>query len=239
MRQLICLFFLSFVIFLPANAAPVVRFVQEATVTYTQLGAVRIRAIERLNTPMRLEFYSLKTKKILANIQPSDDPMVSPISECIRFKIINDKRFAAPLIYLVTVSMGGSDGTFWGQLIGWRDNKFQVLNDAKFETAVQGGFFVGDLGKEYGFGVASWEFIWCVESKQEEPNCNESHYRDHRYKITLYPLNVKTLKFKKVIVLETKKKYGGHGETALKEFGLNFTDLRKDNSRLREMADYQ
>ncbi len=236
MRQLVILFFLSLTFSLTSTATSPKRIAQEATVNYPQLGAIRIRAIEQLNTPMRLEFYSLKTKKNLATIKPSDDSMASPVSECIRFQIINDKRFAAPLIYLVTVSMGGSDGTFWGQLIGWRDNKFQVLNEEKFETAIQGGFYVGELGEQHGFGVAVWQFLWCPE-EDSEPNCREAHYDNHRYELRLYPLDVNKLIFQTGVVMRTKNKHDGHGEKALTEFGFSLRDLRKDNPRLRKMME--
>lgn len=168
-----------------------------------------------------------------------DSPFVSSISECLRFQVIPGDTSTPPLIFAVTASIGGSDGTFFGHLIGYRTDKFQVLNEKAFEAPIQGGFYVGKLEEKYGFGVAVWRFIWCNdEDEPEETKCGEAHYDNHRYRVTLNPLDISSLSFKSGIKFKSQNKYPGHGENALKEFGLNFADLRKRMNKIRKFAEY-
>lgn len=217
------------------------RITQQATATFPSLGMVRIRALETPQEPLKLEFYSLRQKTVLTTLE-MENSMLSekpgPASEFLRFQVTSLPSLSQPLIFAVMVSPGGSDATFFAYVIGWKEGRFQVLSDDSIETQVQGGLFLGNLGKEYGYGVASWTFLWCAEKETTEPDCRETHYDKHRYEINLYPLDTQSLTFKPAITLRTKRKYAGHGEGALKEFGFTFQDVRRRMNKVRQYADY-
>ncbi|MBS1811894.1 MAG: hypothetical protein JST84_27280 [Acidobacteria bacterium] len=225
-----------------AFSQPKSKIAQQATATFPELGLVRIRVIETPTQPIKLEFYSLRDKKTISSIEMENSTLPDepgPASSFLRFKVMTVPGQSQPLIFVVEVSPGGSDGTFFAHIIGWKEGKFQILNEESIETAVQGGLYFGNLGKKYGYGVASWTFIWCSEVEPPEPNCREAHYDKYRYEIKLYPLDVKTMTFKEPVTFKTKRKYAGHGEAALKEFGFTFQDLRRSMGKVREYADYQ
>ena len=215
------------------------KIAQQATATYPDLGTVRIRVIETPKEVSKLEFYSLRDKQVITslgieNSELPDEP--GPASSFVRFRLATLPGLAALLIFAVHVSPGGSDSTFFAHVIGWKDGKFQVLHEDSIETQTQGGVFIGYLGKKYGYGVATWTFIWCQEEDPPVPSCREAHYDKHRYEINLYPLDTKTLAFKPVVTMQTKRKYAGHGAGALKEFGFHFQDLRQQMPKVREYA---
>lgn len=217
------------------------KITQQATVTFPSLGMVRIRALEIPQEPLKLEFYSLRQKTVLTTLE-IENTMLSekpgPASEFLRFQVTPIPGLSQPLIFAVMVSPGGSDATFFAHVIGWKEGRFQVLSDNSIETQVQGGLFLGYLSRVYGYGVASWTFLWCAEKETTEPNCREAHYDKHRYEINLYSLDTQTLTFNLAATLRTTRKYAGHGEGALKEFGFVFQDVRRRMNKVRQYADY-
>jgi hypothetical protein len=125
-----------------------------------------------------------------------------------------------PLILVVAVTPGVSGHGFTATLIGEVGGRLKVLTEGPLGAGNQSGIYVGDLGAGRGVGLALWSPIW-------DTGC-EGHYSAHRIEVELYPFDSRRGRFRKGRVLTSKGKYGGHGEGALEELRLSYTDLFQD-----------
>ena len=215
-----------------SDTAPAVRprVTQKLVTSFPGLGMVWVRAVENYGERMRIEVLSVETDALLYSFEdPTDErPGAGSISNpFLRFRILRIEGLPQPLIFAVTVTPGGSGHGFYAMLIGEVGGRLKVLTEEPLGTSNQGGIYVGDLGAGRGFGAAVWETTWDYDS--------ECHYCPHRYEVALYPFDSRRKRFVKGRVLKSQRQYGGHGDGALGELRLRYTDLLQD---MPDVSDY-
>jgi hypothetical protein len=207
------------------------RVKQTLVTTFPTLGTVRVRAVENFGEQMRIEVLDVgtDTDKVLASFPApvegppdADAKLANPFQ---RFRILRPAGLPGPLIFAVATSPGGSGHGFGAMLIGEVGGHVRVLTEKPLWTDNQGGVYVGDLGGGRGVGAAVW---WPADD-------GACHYCPQTFEVALYPFDSRRKRFVKGCVLRSKGMYGGHGEGALKELGLNYTDLLQD---MPDVSDY-
>ncbi|MBO0726949.1 MAG: hypothetical protein J2P52_15200 [Blastocatellia bacterium] len=201
------------------------KIVQQTTIRFPEIGLVRVSALEPLNELPQIVFTGLKNHKEISTIHlgTSDPDFFKPHLEdkytkpFLRFKVLSVKGLPHPLILAVAVAPGGSDTLFESSIIGAVNGEIRVLTQEPLTNNVQGGVYVGYLGRKWGTGAAVWNFLWE----------DGAHYEPHRYEVELYPFNVKTMSFQKGKVLASRRKYADRGAGALSELRLPYGDLLK------------
>lgn len=156
------------------------------------------------------------------------EPGPTLINPLVRFMLIRgEAALPDPLILAVAVRPGGSDHGFELTLIGEMGGALRVLTPRPAShVSIQGGYFVGDLGRGRGYGYASWSFIWE----------DGAHYDRHRYEVRLYPFDERRGGFRRTVTMQSKGKYKT-GEDALEELGLpRYLNLL---DRFPAIADYR
>jgi hypothetical protein len=76
----------------------------------------------------------------------------------IRFKVLHISGLPDPLVMVVAAGPGGSDSSWEITLIGLVSGKIKRLWKQTKGLSNAGGFFVGDLGKGRGIGIAQWQW---------------------------------------------------------------------------------
>ena len=169
-----------------ANATPNV--VQSLVVNFPSNGRVIVQAREEVGEFPQMLFISEKTGKILLRssiedkdkwLIPEKDNLLSQPN--LRFRVVRSSGFRSPIIMSVGVDYGGSDNHFYLTIFGEVDGKISRLNQKPMFANIQGGYYLGYLNKKFGYGLATWNFIW-------GKGINESHYSEHKYNIEIYPL---------------------------------------------------
>lgn len=200
------------------------RITQELWVDFPKAGLLHFRAVENYDERMRIEVLNEETDALLYTFHAPTD--AQPDAEqkfgtaFLRFRVIRNVGLPQPLVLVVAVRPGATGHGFYVSLIGEVGGRLKVLTREPLSTNNQGGIHVGDLGGGRGAGVAVWAPIW-------DPDC-EAHYGAHRFEVEQYPLDVRRGKLVKGRTLRSKKKYGSHGEGALGELRLDYTDLLQD-----------
>jgi hypothetical protein len=208
-----------------AQAATDSKIVQQAVIRFPEIGLVRVSALEPLNALPQLVFTGIKDHKAISTIDlgTSEPDVFKPHPEdkytrpFLRFKVLSVRGIPTPLILAVAVAPGGSDTIFESSIVGNVNGEIRVLTPEPLTNNVQGGVYVGYLGKRWGTGAAVWNFLWE----------DGAHYEQHRYEVKLYPFDVKTVGFQKGKVLTSRRKYTGRGAGALAELRLPYRDLLK------------
>ncbi len=116
---------------------------------------------------------------------------------------------------------GGSDCEYVPALIGPVNGRLKSLLQQEPVVNSQGGFFVGDLGANRGFGLAAWTFIWE----------DGAHYGKHRYRVRLYRIDPAVGTSSLAFDSNTRRKYA-QGTDALKEFGFGYENMLSNSSLL-------
>lgn len=200
------------------------RVTQQLWVDFPKAGLLHVRAVENYGEPMRVEVLDVEKDALLYSFPaPTEEPPDADAkygNPFLRFRVLRVEGLPQPLIFVVAVMPGVSGHGFSAMLIGEVGGRLKVLTPETLDTNNQGGIHVGDLGGGRGAGVAVWWPVW-------DTGC-EGHYSAHRFEVSYHPLDSRTKRFRKGKTLRSKRKYGGHGEGALKELGLGFTDLLQD-----------
>jgi hypothetical protein len=204
------------------------RVVQTRRVNFNGVGEVDVNAVEQFDGPLRLEFVRPHTRELVAsvpfgvegsdvsNYHSEDGEGNNPF---VRFEVVwLAGAQGGPVIFAAAVTPGASDCGFEALVVGVRDGRIEVLRDEPLFTQIQGGIYVGDLGRGRGPGAAVWHFLW-------EDGC---HYCAHRYEVRLLLFDAKTQTFEEGPVFRSKGKYEDQGEGALAELGLRYKDLLKE-----------
>jgi hypothetical protein len=199
--------------------------VQSRRVNFNVVGEVEVRAVEQFGEPLRLEFVRPDTGELVASVPFGTDGSAlaycpregdEGINPLLRFEVVWIEG-AGPLVFAVAVTPGGSDDGFEGLIVGEREGRIEALHDESLFTNIQGGMYVGDLGRGRGAGAAVWCFLW-------EDGC---HYAPHRYEVRMLTFDPKTRRFEDGPVFRSKGKYDDQGEGALAELGLRYRDMLK------------
>jgi hypothetical protein len=199
------------------------RVTQQLWVNFPKAGRVHVRAIEDFGEQMRIEVLDVETEALLysfpapAEERPEAGYIANPF---LRFAVVRRGGLPRPLILAVAVTPGVSGHGFSASLIGEVGGRLKILTPAPLATDNQGGVHVGDLGGGRGAGVAVWTPIW-------DTGC-EGHYSAHRFEVEHYPFDTRRGRFIRGRTVRSVGKYGRHGEGALEELGLRYTDLLQD-----------
>jgi hypothetical protein len=206
------------------------RVTQQLWIDFPKAGLVHVRAVENFGEQMRIEILDVATDALLHSFPaPTDeqpDAEMKVGNPFLRFRILRTAGLPGPLIFVVAVTPGGSGHGFYASLIGEVGGRLKVLTRESPATDNQGGIHIGDLGGGRGVGLAVWAPI-C------DFNC-EGHYSPHRFEVEYYPFDARRGSFIKGRTVRSKGKYGGHGEGALKELRLSYTDLLQDMPDISE-----
>jgi hypothetical protein len=99
-------------------------------------------------------------KKVLQQIEMghSTAPYVDSFKDGagIGFKVFHISGLPSPLLMVATAGSGGSDHPWEVALIGVVSGKIKVLWKQTERLLIEGGIFVGDLGKDRGLGITQW-----------------------------------------------------------------------------------
>ena len=133
---------------------------QSAFVEFPELGVLEIgvRAVDKHLPKLMIRDAA---KKVLFQVEMGHsydpDPGNFLYSAAIEFKVYHIPGLPDPLLMVLALGPGGSDNRWEMMLIGVVSGKIQRLWRTKpFSNA--GGFFVGDLGKGRGVGIAEWDW---------------------------------------------------------------------------------
>ena len=229
---------LLIVIFLCASfSAAQEKPVQSQTVIFPRIGRVEITTWEKDKDVPRIVFRKATTKGLLREIKYSEvndgdewwkiDKSRVNSNPSIHFRILRFQQMSSPVVFVTGVFMGGSDGTLQTYLVADVEGRLRVINTSRFVNAYQGGTFVGNLGRNFGFGAVVWNFVW---------QDGYAHYADHPYDIEIYSFNKKTNEFYLTRKLQTKRLYyyGTNPTGPLREFGISGRDLLETLSGLKD-----
>lgn len=167
--------------------SPQPRVVQTSTVNFPKLGKVIVEAREQISEFPKMVFIS-KFGRVLSQssiedsrgwLKPDFNGGMQPE---LRYRVLYSSDFDSPVIMSVAIYHGGSDSAYYLTVFAEVDGKIVRLNRKPVFANIQGGFYIGHLNKELGFGLAAWTFIW-------GDGIEEGHYSDHRYEIDLYNFN--------------------------------------------------
>ena len=202
------------------------RSTQAETVSFRRAGRVNVRVTEAPFALPRLEFVSEATKRPvkIVNLGTSDpesyrataDWGKSAMEAFARFMPLEAEGFPSPLVLAVAVRPGGSDNGFESTLVGETNGALRVLTPKPLVNYIQGGVFVGDLGRGRGPGAAVWSFVW---------GNDDGHYGAHQYDVRLYRYDRRRGVLRHASSLRSRRKHRS-GADALAELGLpRYTNL--------------
>jgi hypothetical protein len=196
------------------------RLTQAETIRFPRAGDVQVRVTEAPFALPRLEFVSEATTRSvkLVNLGTSDPRSYRPTEELgksliepfARFMPLGADGFPSPLVLAVAVRPGGSDHGFESTLVGETNGALRVLTPRPLVNSIQGGVFVGELGKGYGPGMAVWTFVW---------GDDEAHYDEHVYTVQLYRFDRRSGLLRRAASLRSRRKHRAAAD-ALAELGL-------------------
>lgn len=210
--------------------------VQSKTVRFPKSGKITVQAIEEDGRFPVMRFVSETSGKILleSEIVDSDKFLLHEKGSAdsfpnLRFRTDETSGLPSPMIMSVGIYHGGSDNGYYLTVFAEIDGKLRRLNEKPFTTAIQGGFYFGELNKKFGVGLAVWGFIW-------GQGIDESHYSYHRYAADIYQIQGSRLvqtKHKR-----TKKMYSpDQNAKCLREFGIKGQDQRLGIPVIRESVE--
>jgi hypothetical protein len=129
---------------------------QKESVTFPELGALQIRAQAIEGQLPRLVISDTREKPLFQLEMGHSDPDAYKVHSGIEFQVRHIPGFPDPLVMVAAAGAGGSAARLEMALIGAISGEFKVLwNKAAYSD---GGFFVGDLGRKRGVGIAQW--LW-------------------------------------------------------------------------------
>jgi hypothetical protein len=208
--------------------------VEAKEVDFPIAGKVLVRAVEDIGNVPKLIMTNPKTGEIVFEYENNDpeldlvlrirDDRMPYLQAFIRFLILTSDKDLSPLILAMIVRPGGSDSSFMSVVIGEVNGKIMLLTPETIDTSAQGGIFVGNLNRRFGFGIVVWNFIWD----------SGAHYSLHPYEIKLFSFS--DSKFEIKLNYITKHKYHGNGVEALREIGIFAHDLREEMEKVMEYA---
>ncbi len=207
-----------------ANATP--NIVQSLVVNFPNNGRVIVQAREEVGKFPQMLFISEKTGKVLLRSSIEDeDKWLIPVENSeltqpnLRFRVVRSSGFKSPMIMSVGIDHGGSDNHFYLTVFSEIGRKIRRLNQKPLFTNIQGGYYLGRLNNRFGYGLATWNFIW-------GDGINESHYTEHKYNIEIY--NLQGAKLTRTLRRASRKMYDSNeGFYSLRELDINASDQRR------------
>ena len=191
--------------------------VSEEFVKFPKNGNVKIEIIEKIDQPTVINVWKAKRKVKLASFTLKNKDRYIPfqfasaVNPVTKIRVLEKiEGLPVPLVQVLSIHPGGSDHSFWTNLIGEVNGRIKLLTPHKIENSIQGGVHIGDLGKGNGIGLALFNYIW---------DDNEAHYQEHRYRVDLYKYNKISGTFVKAKSFVSKNKYENEFG-ALKELGF-------------------
>jgi hypothetical protein len=190
---------------------------QAATVNFKN-NDVTALAVEEFGKPPLLHFVSndrkaVQTVKFDKNIVSFDE---FAFTNCfLKFKIFEIKDLPSPIIIAMAVQPTGTDEWADVKLISEKNGKITELTPEPIKVTIQDGFYLGNINKQYGTGLITWNFQW-----------DAAHYEPHKYEIKIYQWDNKKICFILKNKFISNNKYES-GCEALKENNLpcqNFRD---------------
>lgn len=227
-----CWYFL--VLMFSLNVTVSAKVAQSLVVTFPTSGRVIVHAKEEVGQFPVMLFTAEKSGKVLLEhpikdkdkwLIPEKDDLSPPN---LRFRLVQSKGFSGPMIMSVGVYHGGSDDAFFLTVFGEVGGEIKSLNDKPIFANIQGGYYLGFLNEKYGYGLATWNFIWGHA-------INESHYSAHKYEAELYVL--KDGKFSQILHRISRKMHSGNGSGSLREIGITVFDQRKGIPKIKDALD--
>jgi hypothetical protein len=223
-----------FILFLSIGLFASPNTVQSSVVVFPVNGRVIVQARNEVGKFPRMTFISEKTGKILHTSSIEDkNKWLIPLAEMmpevrpqLKFRVIRSTSFQSPMIMSVGVSHGGSDDAFYLTIFGEINGKICRLNNDPLFTLIQGGYYLGYLNKQFGYGLAVWRFIW-------GNGANEWHYSEHKYEIEIYQLQGQILK-QKLKKVSRKMYDADKGSLSLREIGIKGFNQRKGIPNIKE-----
>ena len=212
------------------------KIVQTSVVRFPVNGDVVVQAREEVGKFPLMVFISKKTGRILYrnSIEDKDNWLLWQKNDALshpdlRFGIINSSGFKTPMIMSVGIMHGGSDDAFFLTLFGEIKGNISRLNAKPMFANIQGGYYLGQLNKKYGYGLAVWNFVW-------GNGPDESHYSAHHYEIELYSLRGDRLV--RILHKVTKKIYHtDKNADSLHELGIYAKDQRKQIPYIKDFVE--
>ncbi|MFN7944012.1 MAG: hypothetical protein U0Z53_01450 [Blastocatellia bacterium] len=225
---------ITFLVLFPLAGTAAPKIVQSLTVDFPVNGRVFVQARESIGKYPEMLFVSANSGQVLLqkSIQDKDKWLIPSSNDSappnLRFRVIRSKGFASPLIMSVGAYYGGSDNAYFLTVFGEVDGKIKCLNQQPIFANIQGGYYLGFLNSQVGYGLACWNFIWGKD-------IDESHYSKHRYEIEIYQFH--DGKFQRTIRSVTKRKYQGNGAESLREVRIKAYDQRKGVPKIKDSLD--
>ena len=207
------------------------KVVQSEVVDFPLNGRVIVESIEEVGKFPQMVFRSEKTGKVLlrSSIEDEDEwliPEKDSIAKqpALRFRTINSEGFKSPIIMSVAIDHGGSDNHYYLTIFGELNGKLIRLNEEPLFANIQGGFYLGHLNENFGYGLVVWNFKW---------GGGEAHDSPHHYNIEIY--KIQNRKLKQVVKKVSKKKYDcDKGFNSLRELGIKAADQRKEILEIKD-----
>jgi len=194
-------------------------------------GRVVVQAREQIGKFPQMLFTSEQTHKtlLLSSIEDSDKFLIPAADDApefwpsLRFRVIQSPGFKSPIIMSVGLFTGGSDNAYFLTLFTEVGGKMVRLNQKPLFANVQGGYYVGYLNKQLGYGLVAWDFVW-----QDGP-----HYSAHKYSMNIY--RIQRARLKRILHTTSKKEYDSDkGADSLLELGIRVVDQRNEIPRIKE-----
>ena len=135
----------------------------------------------------------------------------------VRFRVQNVMGMPSPLIVAVGLRPGVSDCRYAATIVGAVNGQLRVLTPDQLWSNVEGGFYIGDLGRWGGYGLVRWNLVWG----------DEAHYQPHRYEVSIFRFDAAESRFKLVQKTTSRRKYRT-GEEWLTEMGLHCRNVLCD-----------
>lgn len=201
-------------------------------VNFPANGRVIVEAREEAGKFPQMLFTSERTHQqlLLSSIKDKDKWLIPQEDDSeaarpgLRFRVIDSRGFASPVIMSVGLFFGGSDNGFFLTTFAEVNGKIVRLNQKPFFTNVQGGYYLAYLNKRFSYGLAVWNFIW---------GPGEPHYTEHKYRIQIYQL--RRGKFTQTFQTISRKKYDSDkGANSLRELGISGNDQRSGIPRVKD-----
>jgi hypothetical protein len=131
--------------------------------------------------------------------------------------------FPDPLLVGVAASPHGSTTNWQVMLLGFSNGHLKTLRAKPFEVWTGGGIYVGDLGAQFGPGVAIWKFLW-----------DDCHLCPSRFDLEFYPWDQETGSFSETpsATRGTTERFAT-GIEAIRSLGLPYSNSLEEFRTLR------
>jgi hypothetical protein len=221
----------AFLTFAATSAVAAPTIVQSEIVDFPVNGRVTVQAREEIGKFPRMVFISAKTNKplLVSSIQDRDKWLIPNAEDSVefrpslRFRVIHSAGFTTPLIMSVGLFTGGSDNAYFLTVFAEVSGRIVRLNNQPLFANVQGGYYLGQLNKSLGYGLATWNFVWATGA----------HYSEHKYAIEIYRIN--RGKLIRILRTTSKRAYDSDkGADSLLELGIKAVDQRNGIPRIKD-----